>query len=418
MDANHYTNRPSNSNTPPLSPIETMGTLHYSENPQAPMKVDISGSIDKGFFQSDNEWTCYRRNYFNCICSFTLNPHYPNVPIQFVSSDTSHPTQTLQVYGFAMCISAVIADNDQHNIELIQHTPKRDKGPIANPDKVVLASKQGSGPHHPLSMYNDSSGVGATRGMYTDGNYSSQSGAPATATEHTFERIQFKQATQNNGKRRAAQQYYHLLVELWGDTGNQTAEQFVKIAHRKSAKMIVRGRSPGHYQTDRRGSHSSGPGGGSTGMGYSGMGGMGDFTPGGMLGGGGGYGGGYDTRGGMYGVRQHGLPAEAPVSTEDEKTLEDTKGYQYFPGTVYDNGADRVDMYTNRGGSEASVVPHMATGMDIGGKMNPGDGLPRFFHPPPLASDRRSFGPFQGKPSSNGYYPTVMSPPGTNITMT
>ena len=152
-----------------------------------------------------------------------------------------------------MCISAVVAENDQQGIELVQHTPKRDKGPVAKPEKVPLAPKQTSSGPHSMSLYSDTSGVNAPSRLY-DGFNGSQ-GAQVPQTEHTFERIQFKQATQNNGKRRAAQQYYHLIIELWANAGG-AREQYVKVAVRKSAKMIVRGRSPGHYLNDRRGSQA------------------------------------------------------------------------------------------------------------------------------------------------------------------
>src|SRR5262249_47401556 len=143
--------------------------------------------------------------------------------------------------------------------------------PIVKPEKMRLSpkpSQQSSG--HPVGMYPSDSGVsGAPRGVYEQGYGGSQGSTPPT--EHTFERIQFKQATANNGKRRAAQQYYHLLIELWADVGTHQSPQWVKVAQRKSAKMIVRGRSPGHYQTDRRGSTSSGPGGSGGGLaGYPG----------------------------------------------------------------------------------------------------------------------------------------------------
>lgn len=90
-----------------------------------------------------------------------------------------------------------------------------------------------------------------------------------------FDRIQFKSATANNGKRRAAQQYYHLIVELYADVGNASSSApgqsnqgdggWVKISQRISAPMVVRGRSPGHYADERRASSTSSPGGGSTG---------------------------------------------------------------------------------------------------------------------------------------------------------
>ncbi|KAK4205884.1 hypothetical protein QBC37DRAFT_463865 [Rhypophila decipiens] len=157
-----------------------------------------------------------------------------------------------------MSTSAVVADNDSQAIELVQHTPKRDKGPVAKPEKVRLSPKAPQPSHRPLnnSMY----GVADPDGGMPHGDCPAPENS--TPTEHAFERIQFKQATANNGKRRAAQQYYHLLVELWANCGRQNGgDQFVKIAYKKSARMIVRGRSPVHYQTGRRGITSSGPGG-------------------------------------------------------------------------------------------------------------------------------------------------------------
>ncbi|KAI9323584.1 hypothetical protein BX666DRAFT_1888299 [Dichotomocladium elegans] len=128
--------------------------------------------------------------------------------------DQLHP-----VRGFMMGISARVADEDKP-INLIQHTPKRDKGPQISPEPK---------PVRPGGDLNN-----------------------LTVTDQsvvTFERIQFKAATANNGKRRAAQQYYVLLVELMAklDSGH-----LIKIASNRSAPLVVRGRSPGHY-AERRG---------------------------------------------------------------------------------------------------------------------------------------------------------------------
>lgn len=425
MDSGHFaSHRPSQSNTPPLAPVEVLGVLQYADS--SGISVDITGSIDKGFFQSEGDWTCYRRNYFACICSFSLDPYFsPAAPIQFISNDSGRPSQPMQIYRFAMCISAVVADSDQHEIELIQHTPKRDKGPTGKPEKVVLAPKQATGGAHQLNVYGEASGMhGGRSTLFPESLISPQAGGQSMASEHTFERIQFKQATQNNGKRRAAQQYYHLVLELYADVGNQSTEQFIKVAQRKSAKMIVRGRSPGHYQTDRRGSHSSGPG-GSTGpmSSYPGLGGMGDFGGGGpMMGGGHSYGGGYDARATMFGVRHHEIPAEATIPPEDEKALQGARGYQYFPSPLYGAQPDRISMYPNRNESSHGSVPHMSSSMDMSSDRVGSEGdmavdLPRFYNPP-LMSDKRRCREFEGRSSSNGYYPVMSEPSGMNITMT
>ncbi|KAF5022141.1 hypothetical protein F66182_5808 [Fusarium sp. NRRL 66182] len=414
MSSSGYGNRPAPNNIPPLQPVHMLGSLQYNDGAGTPVKVDIQGIIDKGFFLSENEWTCYRRNYFSCICSFSLSPNIPSVSIQYTANGS---TQPVQVYGFAMSISAVVSDNEQHSIELVQHTPKRDKGPIMKPEKVRLGIKppQASHHHHHMGMFTDS--VVPNRPVYPD-NFSSQPGGQQLPTEHTFERIQFKQATQNNGKRRAAQQYYQLVVELWGDIGTQTgSDQFVKIATRKSAKMIVRGRSPGHYQNERRGSQSSGPGGSSGNLGGYTVGGIADFNTNPMMGGPSYAPGSFDARSSLYGVRHHDIPPESMIPSEDVKTISTVREYQYYPGPMYEGQGDRMDMFHPRTDRDG-VVPHMATGMDVGSKIKPdydGTALPSIFHPPAQMNDRPP-GPFEGKSTSSGYYPTPSS--GINMTMT
>jgi meiosis-specific transcription factor NDT80 len=177
------------------------------------MGFKINGTIDKGFFLVDGEWTCYRRNHFSCTVSYALSDPRPKGPLRYVDGRTR---EEFSVYGFAVSISAVTAGDDQYAIPLLQHIRACDDEGIAQQPGIV---------------------VGIVR--------------LAPRREHAFERLQFKQATANNGKRRAAQQYYQLVVALWADVGPQNETGFVKIAQRKSANLIVRGRSPGNYQSKR-----------------------------------------------------------------------------------------------------------------------------------------------------------------------
>ncbi|EEY14871.1 conserved hypothetical protein [Verticillium alfalfae VaMs.102] len=364
---------------PPLSSITTLGNLSYADASSAtgtlPVKIEIQGNIDKGFFQSDCEWTCYRRNYFSCICSYSLSPYYPSQSLQFQQLGSKQP---LNVFGFAMSISAVVADNDSHTIELVQHTPKRDKGPIAKPDKVRLLPKPLQPVHHPLGLYAHDSGMGGpSRMAYPDAFSGGHHAGDAYQNEHTFERIQFKQATANNGKRRAAQQYYHLVIELWADVGAQAAEKFVRVAYRKSAKMIVRGRSPGHYQGERRGSTSSGPGGSG--------GSMGGFSGGTMI------------------------PPEFPPSgpiTQD----------RCMRGRTADKGG--IDVFHPHRNGHDGALPHMAASLEPPHdrfKRDPeADILSGRFMPGPLAVSNRC-NTYEGKNTSTGYYPTAVPPNNINI---
>lgn len=441
MDSSsQYSARPSSSaggNIPPLEDLVTLGTLSYHDPSRSSAKVSIHGCIDKGFFQADGEWTCYRRNYFSCVCHYTISPYYPGVPIDFAPGPLNARGQASTVQGFAMSITAAVADNDQHAIDLVQHTPKRDKGPTTAPPRVPLMAKPDTGSHGHMGMYPSTTGMahgGVANPHYPDGWVPAEPASNSPQTECTFERIQFKQATQNNGKRRAAQQYYHLIIELWANIGGtgKAHENWVKVAYRKSAKMIVRGRSPGHYQNERRGSSSNGPPGSAGSIsGYHGLGSVGDFNPNSMLN----TYSSYNAQGTVYGghpQRHHTLPTEAVIPPEESKDIENTKAYQYYPGAMYENQADqKIDMFNHQ--SESETVPHQVAsgGVDMACKEKSdydhvsssasisNNTLPRLVHPPLLSSsDRhRRCGPFDGKASSNGYYPHVMSPSTMSITM-
>lgn len=179
------------------------------------MNVRIQAKFDRGFFLADNDWTCYRRNYFQVSGAFSIHglSHYYG----------EHEWQCLvQVDGalypvqrFLLGLSARVSNSDK-KIELVQHTPKRDKGPQMTPMPKAITP-------------------GGNLGLSTVG---------ANQSIVTFERIQFKTATANNGKRRAAQQYYVCIMELFAETDKGVQ---VKVATCQSAPLVVRGRSPGHY---------------------------------------------------------------------------------------------------------------------------------------------------------------------------
>lgn len=325
--------------SPPLQPTHV---LHQFQTVDGQIiRPEIYGKIDKGFFMADNDWTCYRRNYFALQCSYTLLPNIPNGSLHLVQSTGHSPN----ILGFAMSISAVVDGQNGKAIELVQHTPKRDKGPQLKPERIPIAPK-----HPQLGMFGDS-GIGSSSRSLFDQSFGTNPGQ--TATEATFERIQFKNATANNGKRRAAQQYYHLVIELFADLGSHHSSQdrWVKVATRMSAPMVVRGRSPGHYQSERRESNASiGPGG-------SGAGGSGTFSPGSSSRAGDmgtvsssmlsstGYGSNYDPRTHHYSrpTSLH-IPMEPTLSAEDSRNIEETNGYMYFPSPIYEGQEQRYHL--------------------------------------------------------------------------
>lgn len=253
-------------------PFNDTCILHPIVSGNQTIKPEIQAKIHKNFFQVDEKWTCYRRNYFSVSCSFSLHP-FSHSPV-FVKSPDNQGTQRIQC--FAMSISAIVNAQYGEARELVQHTPKRDKQSERKPGKVVLQPSQppplvlghGSSNNNPLgfSLGSQTGGIGIDYNSYT--NTANPSQPP---TQHTFERIQFQKATANNGKRRAQQQYYNLVVELYAEVPNPmvaSETQWVKVARRLSHPMVVRGRSPGHYKDGRRDSTTSmGPDGSSGGAG-------------------------------------------------------------------------------------------------------------------------------------------------------
>ncbi|KAH7378121.1 hypothetical protein BKA64DRAFT_538223, partial [Cadophora sp. MPI-SDFR-AT-0126] len=236
----------SGSQYPPLFPTEVIYCLQTSDGQQ--IAPEIFGRIDKGFFLSDNDWTCYRRNYFSVVCSFTLQPSIPTEAMFLVKL---HGGVEAQVHSFAMSIAAVVDGREGNPIELVQHAPKRDRGPQEKPDRITVA------PRRPTAY-----GLQGDSRLFTDTQFWQIPNTPPF--EAIFERIQFKNATANNGKRRAKQQYFHLLVELFADVEDEP-ERWVKVASRMSAPMVVRGRSPGHYQLKNDGGVTASGGRGSEG---------------------------------------------------------------------------------------------------------------------------------------------------------
>ena len=100
--------------------------------------LHLHPKVDRGFFiaPEDNEWTCYRRNYFQLTVAYSIsspNPALSNESLLGAGIMLDYHGRQERVTGFKITIGARVYGSDQKIIDLVQHTPKRDKGPQLKP---------------------------------------------------------------------------------------------------------------------------------------------------------------------------------------------------------------------------------------------------------------------------------------------
>lgn len=260
----------SSPNVPPFTDQKNLYDLWGGQdNVRKRLFPTINCRVEKGFFPSttDGSYTCYRRNYFCVACDYSIQQVHPDEPL-FVN----YQNKMYQVQALGMNISAAVDGANGKPIELIQYTPKRDAG-----DKMQVAlrrllptppggARAGQADGYPFGIHQNGlqSHFGPLlplqQAMSNEEISQSPSQGSSSNSQYTatFERIQFKSATANNGKRRAQQQYYHIMVELWADIRAtvKEKERWVKIALKTSEPVVVRGRSPSHYKKEDGNPHS------------------------------------------------------------------------------------------------------------------------------------------------------------------
>ncbi|KAM3419725.1 hypothetical protein BST61_g3058 [Cercospora zeina] len=408
---------------------------------------EVHAKVEKGFFLSnlDSKWTCYRRNYFSVQCSFELHPNIANGRMHLKRTNNQH-AEPIQAMG--MRLSAAVDGSGGKAIELVQHTPKRDNGPKNKIDVTKVlphppttrsdvsahggyhvgmstfhATGQVAGPFLPLQTSGaDTATAANSQASSLSASYGYPAGSahlplPGQNTSHTFDRVQFKQATANNGKRRASQQYFHLIVELFADVRKDGASEptWVKVAHRVSEKIVVRGRSPSHYQNE--GHHQNGRSGSTSGGNGPGAGAastFGNLTTGGFRQSSTAYGGGVsgaNYRSYAYGCQaspdhsssassidggaDNEYQADSVMSEAERNDIQTHEGYRYYPGPLYEGVPSGLPLPKIESGARYSTEP-----AQWAVKYESADTVPGASWPQPVGG----VGRFQGVESSRGYY--------------
>ena len=171
----------------------------------------------------------YRRNYFAVSINYSLSP--PTGPANgnlYLNEQGLH--QRVKALGVRM--RAVKNKEHGEDVPISVFTAKR--GPPMNPAPPLERELQPN-MQRGTKIYSDSTGHGDD--------------VRERPIHHTFQRLQFRKATENNGVRRRGQSFYHMVVELRASViGRNGGDEWVKVASTISGPLLVRGRCPNSFE--------------------------------------------------------------------------------------------------------------------------------------------------------------------------
>jgi len=227
--------------------------------------------LDRGFELGEaGNWIGYKRNYFTMVLAFTFQNWTLDkfVENRFQVMDKNDPKNRLDVSYFVLSVLARCSDPEVQ-IGLVQHTPKRDKGPQYTPP--VYPAVPGILPDHETVTASsnkrntkkirtlgrifsfDRSAYYRDNDMDPEKDQSILSGYPNDMISRVarFERIQFSASIRVKQKSNNVHKFFTLHVELSAVVNDKDRKLLVPVASCCSAPLLVRGRSPSNYPREK-----------------------------------------------------------------------------------------------------------------------------------------------------------------------
>ena len=200
-----------------------------------PVEGDVHAEFDKTFLYDSAArhpyYTAYRRNYFAVQVRYQLR-------FDESSTSTKDPLfvhdgpDRLRVKHLIVRIKAVRDDFDGEELEIVRYNAQRH---VLDPTEAPLKHKmQPCMPDHEHA-FNESTKFKKNKAQYP--------------TNHTFVRLQFRKATENNGQRRKDQRYHRVMAELCAVFNRSNGEEcFAVIEQTISGLIVVHGRGPSSHE--------------------------------------------------------------------------------------------------------------------------------------------------------------------------
>ena len=215
----------------------------------------LSARIDRGFDFVDSAWIGYKRNYFSLVAAFELCLHPGLLLLQqdklYIDGESGR--EFVRNFNLQICCACSSGEIDPL---LVQHTAKRDRGPIDEP--TVFVAVPGELPTHQViresSNIRNGSKIRELETMFyleksarkhcNPDSMLADYPAERIARVARYERIQF--STNLSPRRFDVAGDFFLQVELAVTLMNGNT---VTIASTTTPPLIVRGRSPSSYVT-------------------------------------------------------------------------------------------------------------------------------------------------------------------------
>lgn len=202
-------------------------TYQILDSANGPGSITIKAHLSGMFFLAESPWdrkvmpnseaptlTCYRRNLFNIAGVI----HIPR-DVAAVIGSNGH-IEKVEYLSVDISVTESLADT---SVMLLSLPPKH----------VVESYSNTKSPPNPIKL-----DIEGNSNQYMD---------PCPFSMF-WNRLQFKAATAKNNRRAALQQYYYITINV-----SATLEDGSKVVVSKATSLpiVVRGRSPGSYQTTR-----------------------------------------------------------------------------------------------------------------------------------------------------------------------
>lgn len=232
----------------------------------------LHARIDRGFEMGDEgTWIGYKRNYFTLVASFSIDDFdfLRFIDNKFYTYEKLKSGQEkVEISYFAIRLVAKCTD-DEVNISLVQHTPKRDKGPQFPPP--IYPAVPGDLPDHTTVkissnkrnvtkidnlnkiFYFDRADYYRETNLNTVKDNSILKNYPSDSIARIarFERIQFTSSIRMRSSS-VNNRFFTLHVELLGIIEDEDSHiQPILLSSIESPPLIIRGRSPSNYHKDK-----------------------------------------------------------------------------------------------------------------------------------------------------------------------